>query len=236
MMTVEELKGALPSHMKHNATQDLADTVNSLATDPEFGRSLRENIVSYTSVLREGRFKVGDYVHAVAYVSYKLMGFTNQDSYKRVFPERYRDLVAAGADDKTISAYVSAYNKGKMVNLILEQTLIPIWVLNQDVAQQAINRLVLLMTTANSEKVQGDAAAALLTHLKKPESRQVELNLNLPESSGMKELNTLLGDLANKQRELIEAGMSTREIAHQRLIPAATDIQGSVVDITPVSS
>lgn len=235
MMTVDELKTALPAHMKHSATQDLADLVNSACTDPEFARGLRENIVSYMSVLKEGRFKVTDYVSAVVYVSYKLMGYSNQDSYKRTFPQRYTDLVAAGADEKTISAYVSAYNKGKLVNLILEQSLIPIWVLNQDVAQKAINHLVTLMTTANSEKVQGEAAATLLMHLKKPESRQVELNLNLPESSGMKELTDLLGDLALKQRELIQAGMSTREIAHQKLVPSGSDIEGSAIDVTPNS-
>ena len=32
--------------------------------------------MSYTSVMKDGRFKTEDYAHAVAYVSFKLMGLT----------------------------------------------------------------------------------------------------------------------------------------------------------------
>lgn len=215
MLTIENLRQALPSHLKSAATQSLADMVNTIALDPEIAQQIRENFIGYTHVLREGRFKTEDYVSGVAYVSYKLMGFTNQESYKRTFPARYQALVAKGANDKEISAYVSAYNKNKLVNLIMEQTLVPVWVLNQDVYQKAINVQAELMMTANSEKVRTDAANSLLTHLKKPESKQIALSLEVGENAGMADLKNLLTDLAHRQQDLINSGITTKEIAHQ---------------------
>lgn len=217
MLTVDDLKSALPAHMKSAATQELADLVNNAATDLEFARTIRENVISYTAVLKDGRFRVEDYVSAVSYVSYKLMGFTNQESYKRAFPTRYSTLVANGADDKTISAYVAAYNKNKLVNLILEQTLVPVWVLNQDAVQKAINTQLELMTSAKSEMVRTQAANSILTHLKRPEKVQVEMNLGEVENAGMKELKESMAALAQHQLSLIGKGVETKEIVHQKL-------------------
>ena len=229
MLTLDELRQALPSNMRNIATQEYLDKINNIASDPEAAQYIRDNLVSYTSVLKDGKFKAEDYLNAVAYVSYKLMGFTNQESYKRAFPNRYAQLVANGADDKTISAYVAAYNKGKLVNLVLEQSLVPVWVLNQDVNQKAINKLVSLMSDANSEKVQCDAAIGLLTHLKRPEAAKVELSFGEAESSGMKELKDTLAQMAIQQQEMIRLGINTREIAHQSLT-----IEGEAKDVTPV--
>ena len=64
---------------------------------------------------------------------------------------------------------MTSYNKNKLVNLILEQSMIPSWVLNQDMYQKALNVQCELMLTANSEKV-SDAANSILTHLKPPQS------------------------------------------------------------------
>lgn len=231
MLTVQEIQAVLPPHLRSNATQELADTVNQISTDPEVAASIRENFISYTSVLKEGRFKTEDYAHAVAYVSYKLMGYSNLEAYKRTFINRYTALVARGATDKDISAYVSAYNKNKLVNLILEQTLIPSWVLNQDLYQKAINTQAELMLTSNSDKVRTEAANSLLTHLKRPEKQQVELNIGVAENSGIGDLRNMLTQLAEQQRALIEAGSTTREIAHQRLIKSPIEVpQGEVID------
>lgn len=222
MLSTDDLKSALPAHLKGAATQELADKVNNITQDPEFAQSIRENFISYTTVLKEGRFKLNDYLNAVAYVSYKIAGYTNQESYKRAFPGRYANLVAQGADDKTISAYVATYNKNKLVNLILEQTLIPSWVLNQDVYQKAIATQFELMTTANSEKVRCEAANSILTHLKRPEKAQVELTFGEAETSGMRDLKETLSLLAQQQQALISQGVNTRTIAHQKLGQALT--------------
>lgn len=219
----------MPTHLKSNITQELIDKVNAISNDPEVADHIRSNFISYTSVLKEGRFKTEDYLHAVAYVSYKLMGYTNEESYARTFSQRYAALKAAGRSSKEISSYVSAFNKGKLVNLILEQTLIPSWVLNQDIYQEAIRVQAELMLTARSEKVRSDAANSILTHLKKPEKKEVDLNIGLQETSGMSELKEMLTVIAERSQEAIRSGVTTREIAHQPLIRGSAPV-GEVID------
>lgn len=226
MLTLPELEQALPPHLKSSANQGLLDKINNVSADPETAKHIRDTFVSYASVLKEGKFKTEDYLNAVSYVTFKMMGYNNKEAYARAFPTRYQNLVAKGLSDKDISAYVSAYSKGRLVNMVLEQVLIPGWVLNQDVFQKAVNHLASLMVTAKSEKVQCDAANSLLTHLKRPEKKEFDINLNVAESSGMRELKGMLTELAEKQIALIEGGVQTREIAHQPLIePSYTEIK-----------
>jgi hypothetical protein len=215
MLQKDDVVAAMPAHLRSAVSQGLVDKVNAISKDPEIADAIKGNFISYTSVLREGRFKTEDYLNAVAYVSYKLMGYNNEESYARTFNARYTALKAAGRTSKDISAYVSAYNKGKMVNLILEQTLIPAWVLNQDTYQNAINEQARLMLNAKSEKVRSDAANSILTHLKKPEKKEIDLNIGMQETSGMTELKDALTDLASRQQQAIQEGITTREIAHQ---------------------
>lgn len=226
MLTHSEVTAALPAHLKVTVTDELVDLVNNIAQEPETAKIIRENFVSYSNVLREGRFKTEDYLHAVAYVSYKHMGYSNFESYVRTFPDRYTALRARNATDKDISAYVAAYNKNKLVNLILEQTLIPIWILNQDAVQRAINVQMQLMLNSKSDLVRMQAANSLLTHLKKPEKKEVQLNIGLEDNSGMNELRSKLRELAEIQQGMIQQGMKTREIAEQTIIEAEVVAEG----------
>ena len=216
--TVEDVKKAVPSHIRSNITQPLVDTLNNIAADPLIAEDIRNNFVSYSAVLKEGKFKVEDYLNAVAYVSYKIMGNTNEESYAKTFPQRYSALIAKGTVKKDIASYVSAYNKGKLVNLILEQTLVPSWVLNQDLYQKAINVQADLMQNAQSEKVRAEAANSLLTHLGKPKEGSFQISIGEVESSGMREMREMLREVAENQREAIGSGrMRTIDVAAQRI-------------------
>ena len=216
--TVEDVKKAVPSHIRSNITQPLVDTLNNIAADPLIAEDIRNNFVSYSAVLKEGKFKVEDYLNAVAYVSYKIMGNTNEESYAKTFPHRYSVLIAKGTVKKDIASYVSTYNKGKLVNLILEQTLVPSWVLNQDLYQKAINVQADLMQNAQSEKVRAEAANSLLTHLSKPKDGSFQISIGEVESSGMREMREMLREVAENQREAIGSGrMRTIDVAAQRI-------------------
>lgn len=220
MLTLDIVQRALPSHLKRTVTQNLVDELNNIDKDPEIAATIRENFISYTKVLQEGRFKTDDYLNAVKYASFKLMGDSNQDAYFKTFPQRHHALVAKGATPQEISAYVSMYAKGKLVNLILEQTLVPTWVLNADVYQKAINCLATEMSTARSEMVRVQAANAILTHLKKPEAVGPLINIDIGNQTGINELRDTLSQLAKTQKELIEKGVSTKEIAAQSIVDA----------------
>ncbi len=227
-ITIADLKTALPAHLRSSVNQGMADRLNDLSTTPEVAENIRNNMISYGHVIREGKFRVDDYLSAAAYVSFKLMGCNNAESYKRTFPDRYQILAQRGATDKEISSYVAAYSKGKLVNLVMEQTLVPCWVLNQDIHQRAINVQAELMMTANSEKVRAEAANSLLTHLKKPESRQMTIDLDMKENSAVTDLRDMLTALAQTQQGSIQQGIPTSAIAKQKLNAKAAK------DITPI--
>ena len=224
MLTSKEVRSALPPALKNEA-DSVTNMLNSINLDPEMADQIRNNFVTYTSVLQDGKYKMENYLMAIAYVSFKLMGHNNQESYARAFPDRYQRLVAKGTSAKDIASYVSAYAKGKLVTAILEQAAIPTWLLNADHFQSAINVQVDLMNNAKSEMVKFQAANSLLTHLKRPETKDVNINIGVKDDDGLQALNAMMLDLAERQKALIESGASTREIAHQKLIDVTPEEQ-----------
>ena len=218
MLTQEDVRQALPIHLKNAATKELVDALNNIPLDPEVADTIRDNFISYSKVLKEGKYKIEDYMNAIAYVTFRMMGYNNQESYARTFPQRYNALVAQNKSSKEISSYVAMYNKGKLVNAIMEQSMIPVWLINHDVMQKAINHQVYLMENAKSEMVQMQAAKALMDTLKKPESKDINVNIGTTEDKGVEELRNMMVGLAERQKQLIEQGVSTRDIAHQKLI------------------
>lgn len=227
-LTIDQFKQALPDKVKRSINQELIDQINTTLSDPEMFESYRENLLSYTKVMADGRFKVDSYVQAVKYVSHKLMGCTNIEAYTKTFPDKYARFVAQGVQAKDIASYVTAYNKSKLVNLIFEQTLIPSYVLNQDLYQKALNVQADLMVNSHSDKVRCDAANSLLTHLKMPETQKVELEIGVKEDSSIAQLRQATLELARQQRLALEAGaMNAQEVAHAKII-----IDGEVTEVS----
>lgn len=227
-LTVEQFRQALPDKVKKSVNQELIDQINTTLSDPDMYEAYRDNLLSYTRVMSDGRFKITDYISAVKYVSHKLMGCTNIDAYSKTFPDKIARFTAQGVAPKDIASYVTAYNKSKLVNLIMEQTLIPSYVLNQDLYQKALNVQAELMINAKSEKVRSDAANSLLTHLKMPETQKVELEIGVKEDSAIAALRATTMELARQQRMMLEAGaMNAQEVAHSRLV-----IEGEAKEIS----
>lgn len=208
-LTLDNVKKAVPAKLKDSIEQSFVDKLNNLANDPIVADQIRNNFISYAHVINDGKFSIEEYLSAVKYVSFKLMGLTNVDSYARTFPQRYAGLLARGTSQKDIASYVSAYNRGKLVNLILEQTLVPSWVLNQDIYQKAINTQAELMNNAKSERVKCMAADSILKALAKPEAAGPLVNIDMKETSGINELKQALVELAANQKKLIEKGILT---------------------------
>lgn len=226
-VTLEQLQAAVPAHLKTAVTPSLVDQVNKVVSDPIFAEQVRHNFISYTSVMKEGKFRMEDYLHAVVYVSYKLMGYTNQDAYEKTFPARMEQMILDGRTKKDISAYVAAYNKGKLVNLIYEQTMIPVWVMNQGLMQKAINvQAEIMMDEDVSPKVRSDAADSLMTHLKKPDVKEFQISMETKDNSGITDLKNAMREMAEAQREAIKSGVPVLDITAQRIIDVTPDGEG----------
>ena len=223
MLTLDQFKLALPDKVKKSINQELIDQINNTLSDPEMFESYRDNLISYTKVMADGKFKVTQYIDAVRYVSFKLMGCTNIEAYTKTFPDKYQRFIQQGVQAKDIASYVTAYNKSKLVNLIFEQTLIPSHVLNQDLYQRALNVQADLMINAKSEKVRCDAANSLLTQLKAPAVKKVELDIGVKEDGSIAALRATTLELARQQRLMVESGaMNAQEVAHGKLIIEGT--------------
>lgn len=227
MLTIEEFRDALPEKMKKSVNQSLVDQVNQTLSNPEEFEYYRNNLLGHTKVLMDGKFKLPEYLNAVKYVGFKLMGMTNIDSYTKTFPDKITRFNAAGVSAKDVSAYVSAYNKSKLVNLVYEQAIIPLHVYNQDLAQKAVLVLADLMQTANSEKVRSDSANALLNHIKPPEVKKVELDIGMREDDSIKALKERLNQLATiQQQQIIDGTTTVKQLADSVLVP-----KSSVIDV-----
>ena len=223
-ITTEVLKHSLPDKFKNSVNDELLNNINNTLADPDLYETYRDNFLSYMSVLNDGRYRITDYLNAVKYCTQRLMGKSQIDSYIVTFPDRYNTMIQNGKSSKDISSIVTVYNKSKLVNAIMEQSLIPSYILNQDLYQKAINVQAELMNTASSEKVRSDAANSLLTHLKPPETRKVELDIGLKQGNEVEQLRNVIAELAGKQRKFIEAGVVTaKETAEQRLIGKVID-------------
>lgn len=223
ILSNEVLQKALPTKFRSSLNQELIDKINQTLSDPDMQDTLRENFLSYLDVLNSGRFKITDYMNAVKYCTFKLMGNNNTKAYTKTFPDRYTSMIGRGLSDKEISSIVTAYNKSKLVNLIMEQSLVPSWILNQDMHQEALNVQAYLMRNAKSEKVQSDAANSLLNHLAPPQVTKVQLDVGIKETDELKELRAATLEMAAQQKRMIEAGIITAKGAAEHKIITVKD-------------
>ena len=57
-LSIDILRKSLPDKYKSTVSQELLDTINDTLADPDLFETYRDNFISYTSVLNDGRFKV----------------------------------------------------------------------------------------------------------------------------------------------------------------------------------
>jgi hypothetical protein len=220
LITREQFQKVLPKDVRSRVTDEVIDNINKLIQEPELRDSFRDNLLTYAGVMAEGRYKLQGYIDACRFVSYKLLGSSNMESYIKTFPDRYQRLLDEGTDNSSLAAYASMFNKTQMVNKIYEQTLIPTHVLNADIYQKAINTQAYLMLNANSEKVRTDAANSLLNHLKKPETNKIQLDIGYKDDKTLEDLRATTQALVEQQRRLLEEKViDAKYVAESVIIP-----------------
>lgn len=222
-LTIEVAKQCAPKKLRDRITQGLIDKVNACVKDPDALAVIRENFIGYMNAVLGGRYSMEQYLNAVKYVSFRLMGDDQLQSYTKAFPEKMADWLVRGVPEDTYRSYISAYNRSQLVTNIMEQSYIPTWILNQDIYQEAINAQAKLMKTAKSEMVRTKAADSILQHLTKPEVQNPLVNINMTEGNGIEDLKKALVDLAQQQKQSIMNGTPTKEIAEARIV--AEDIE-----------
>ena len=207
----EALRRALPAHVRGNLTEEMVENLNNIVADDAYKEIFRENLLGYTTVIKEGKFKLQDYVNAVRYITYKAMGSKDIDAYAKTFPDRYQRLVEEGTSNKAISAYASAYKKTKLVQTMFEQSMIPVHIANADIFQAAVNEQAHLMVHAKSEKVRSDAADSLIRHLKPPETKKMEVDITQKQDDSIGALREVTEQLVKQQQAMLENNTLTAD-------------------------
>lgn len=221
MLTRQEFQEAMPTAMRKNVSQELIDHVNKvICASPEEMELHKDNMLTYTKVLTEGKYKVQDYMAACMYVSYRTMGFNTKESWSKVFPDRYARLKAQGKSDKDISAHVAAYNANSLVFKIYERSLTPVRIQYRDVQYKMIRNLTkLAMDEDVSPRDRVAASNSLLVHLKDPETAKTEIDVSINQGSVIDGLKEALGALAQQQINSLQVGsIVTKDITDSVLV------------------
>lgn len=227
-LTLAQFKEALPTGNRGSVTQELVDQINNTFADDDMMATYQENIIGFANVMAEGKFQMKKYLEAVKYVGFKLMNMTNQQAYQATFPAKFEQWQLAGYSPKDISAYVAGYNGNKLVNLIYAQALVPTYIVNAPLFQQALNVQAQIMNNDDASfKVRSDAANSIMTHLKRPEAAKMELSVNVDEGSTIRDLNSTLRALSEQQAEMLEARtVNAKDVAHSTLMIENGEING----------
>ena len=222
MLALESVRKLVPKNQRTLITQEFLDKLEASVNDNLVAEQFKENFVTYLNVLSKGKYKMEDYINAVKYVSFKLLGYSNIDAYTATFPERYERLKTEGQTQ--IEAFVSMYNKNKLVMQIYEQTIVPSYVLNAPMHQQALNTLADMIV---DDDVRGmtkvKACEAILQYTKQPDVVKGELTIGIEQSDTINDLREITENLADTYRMMLEKkGMRLKDVA-----------EANIIDITP---
>ena len=221
-LSIEQFKRCLPSNVRGNVTEEIVERFNEVLNDPLAREAVAENLIGFTNVISQGKFKLESYLYAVKYVTYKAMGDSNILAYRKTFPQRVQDLIDRGVPDKDINSMVSAYNKSKLVTLIFQAMAIPTHILNQDLFQEALNvQRQLMLDPTVKPLVRCQAAKALMDTLKPPEVKQMELAVSVKETDTVTELRKATTELAKAQIDALRKGGSLEAILNSKIVQDA---------------
>ncbi len=223
MIEFGTFRDLVPKSQRGLVTEELVQKLNDWNSDPKLLDSYKENLLSYVGVLKDGKYKITDYIHAVKYVSYKMLGHSDLDAYAVAFPERYQRLLDQGLSRSDMSPYASAFKKNKLVNAIMEQTLIPSHVINAPLYQDALNQLAQIMVHSGSDMARVNAATAILANTKAPEVSKIELDIGIKDHSVIDDLRRATEELVLAQKQSIMAGIAVKHIAESKIIEAELD-------------
>ena len=225
MEDYKEFKKNFPKEKRHLITPEVYETIKRMNDDPEF--DLREEMITYSKVLAEGKYTVINYANACKYLAYKAMGFSNFDAYKRVFPDKVKKWLEEGVPYDHQHAYVGKYNKSPLVVKLTERSLIPHKILNQDKAQKGINVLEELALNAKSEMVRMKAAEALVRELKIDNDNKLELDITVKKDESLVQLEQSIAKLAEEQVKAIKENRADpKAIAEMQIIEAEVEDNG----------
>ena len=211
-MNLEELTLSMPKKKQKFMNQEIVDIINDVEERGDFDGEYEKDVVSFSSILLDGRYKVTDYVKAVEFCAYYLNGNEQADSYMKTFPEKVKRRVMEGKSQYATGA-PAMYFKNDLVQKILAQAQLPVRMYHHHKKHAAIDKLFSLMTSATTtDRIQMESADKLLGHLAEPEAQKVELEIGLKKDEGAAALEAKLMEVATLQRDAFIAGHDVKSL------------------------
>jgi len=206
-MTLDELKVLMPSKKQKFMNQELVDMINSAEIRGDFEGEFEKKVVSYSSVLTQGRYKTSDYIAAVEFCTYYLSGDEQAEAYVKTFPSKVKRRVMEGKPPYATGA-PSMYYSGQLVQAIMAQAQMNVRMRHYNKIDFAVETLFELATSRTStDRIRMESADKLLTQLKEPETSKVELEIGIKKDESGLALEAKMLEVAVLQKEAFEQGV-----------------------------
>lgn len=217
-LSYEELKERLPMNQGRLLSTRVVDMINEINSSEDFHRDqFIENMISYSSVLTTGRYKIEDYLKAVEFCSYKACGDTQLIAYQKTFRDEIAIKLRTTSRSPDFTSAASNYAKGKLVVGIMAQAQVPLNLFFAQEKFKLVGVLLDLAYTSKNERIKMESADKALGHLVDPTDNKIEIDLNVNQDSGVKSLEAKMDNLARLAVENITNGnMSVKELADSK--------------------
>lgn len=209
IFTKEDLIEKIPSKKK-TITDEVVQLINDSNNDPEFsGNEFMDTLIDYQSAMLESSASIKEYVNAIRFCAFLESetdsGGTITEAYMKARPKDLVVIEGTGADKdskewKKLRSTASRYRKNKLVQRILTQSDMPLYLMFQGARYKAVAVLAREMEHSKHARDRIQAADKLLTHVKPPDNVQVELDIGASGSSALEDLNAQLAEIATKQK------------------------------------
>lgn len=214
-LSIELIRSSVPRNFRGHINEEFIDELSKAFSDPDWSREFKENFLTYSKVLNEcdANVNIWDYVNAVKFITYKMMGYSIDEAWKRVFPKKAEECIKNGKKE-FINRYANGYNKREIVIKIAKQAMIPSYILNAPMYQRALN---VLNDMLDDPSVRGmakvKACETILNYTKPPEVNKAEVQVTIKQNDAITELREIAEAFAkSQQKAIVDGNLSAEDI------------------------
>jgi len=138
--------------LSSDAKQLLVDRINSIIDTDENGEFFEQSLLDYSSLIKNTRYTVEQYINAIRYCSLKMI-MPKYKAWGRVFPTRLATLEQKAKDNnwckqdfvKTAGSYATTYERNPLTVSVDSEMMIPTHLLYAGYRNKAVEKLISLM-------------------------------------------------------------------------------------------
>ena len=217
--TLQELQELFPSKRK-TINEGTVKLLNETLANPDFNPStFIKHIVDYQNVMINSGASMKEYLNAVKFCAYLESEMSIVEAYRRARAgdKFVQDRINAKSDTTAyaeLAFQAQRYKKSKLVRELLTQTDMPLYLMFQASRYKAVATLAREMEEAPLSKDRIAAADKLLTHVKPPETQNVELQVGMTNQAieMQEQLFAQISKISQAQSDRLKAGENLDDV------------------------